>query len=217
MAPARVSVMTARSEGNVLKLSAQHQQKSSPEKFSMLKKRLLTVQGVAYASLFVLIILCTIMTYYQLGKYLAAQATLAYRVDTSQDFLDFPSISFCPGFKKDKVRELAWPTLYLDPQFTHSNDTREDTFPTTAEEMRKVWDEMTFGPDEIIINFDADYQFSNVSNNETWVNGYVPADLLGKEKVGCLSLKQHDTYSGRCYTFNTWCQVRKTKIRQNKS
>ncbi len=171
MAPARVSVMTARSEDKVLKLSAQHQQKSSPGKFAILKKRLLTIPGVNFSGLFVLIIICTIMIYNQLGKYVAAQATLAYRVDTSQDLLDFPAVSFCPGYKKDKVRELVWPTLYLNPHFTDSNKSYEDTFPTTAEEMHQVWDEMTFGPDEIIIDFDAEYQFANMSNNNPFMNG----------------------------------------------
>ncbi len=149
------------------------------------------------------------MSYYQLEKYLAAQTTLAYSMDTTQDLLYFPAVSFCPGFKKDKVRELVWPILHS----IDSNKSYEDTFPDTAEGMRQLWDEMTYSVDEIIVDFDADYQFVNTSNNDSFVNGYVPADLLGKGKVGCLSLEQHDTFSGRCYTVNTWCQVR-TKIRQ---
>ncbi len=43
---------------------------------------------------------------------------------------DFPSISICPGFKRDRVLELGWPYRYLNKDYNVS-DNFEETFPKT--------------------------------------------------------------------------------------
>ncbi len=154
-------------------------------------------------SLVILFILCTIMSSFQLRKYIGGQTTLAHSVENWHEKLDFPAISICPGFRRDKVTELVWPSRFNHKEMWYTTETFEDTFPTTREGMDALWDELTFGPDEVLLNFVAAYQpgFNIVNPNK-----YTVDDLLGK-KEDCLSLEQHDTLTGKCYTLTTWCQV----------
>ncbi len=162
------------------------------------------VSFVVYGSLSILLAACMVMTYFQLKKYFEGQATVAFSVETWHDRLDFPAVSFCPGFKREKVVELVWPVRFLNSDYYEVNETYEDTFPTTREGMEALWREITYGPDEIVLAIGAQYQglsFSVVSSVR-----YRPEEILGK-RIECLSFDQHHTISGRCYTVTTWCKV----------
>ncbi len=159
---------------------------------------------VIYGSLSVLLTACVVTSYFQMRKYFEGQATVAFSVETWHDELDLPAVSFCPGFKRERVVELVWPVRFLNTDRYKVNETYEDTFPTTREGMEALWDEITYGPDEIILTVGAQYQ--GLTFDETGSVTYRPEDLLGR-RIGCLSLDRHDTISGRCYTVTTWCKV----------
>ncbi len=154
------------------------------------------------SSLSALLILCTVMIYAQMNKYLASQSTVAYNIDTSHDILNFPAVSICPGFKVDRVKKLMWPIRVWEPPVFTKN--YSDTYPSTRAGMEELWNEITYSPSEILTWISLDYHED--PENATWIY-HTPDDLLNK-KIGCVTLDQHDTLTGKCYTITTWCKVK---------
>ncbi len=156
-------------------------------------------------SLVGLLVSCCVMTSFQLRKYLSGQTTVAHRVEDWHRELPLPAVSFCPGFREEKVRELVWPSRFLHEELFNTSDTFDDTFPAGRAEADALWDELTFKPEEVIVKIGA--RFQGVEYQSTIKDFYSAQELLDK-KVGCLMLEQHDTLSGKCYTVTTWCDVK---------
>ncbi len=100
---------------------------------------------------------------------------------------NFPAISFCPGFKRDRVIELVWPYKWLNRHYNTTGNF-SDTFPTTRkvymaedylaqkmkvnhknifrEEMKKVWKYLTYTPEEVFFTFMATFQPGNSRNSK---------------------------------------------------
>lgn len=162
-----------------------------------------SVEFITKTGLVGLTLMCLIMIYFQMQKYINAQTTIASQIDSSNDKLGLPSISLCPGFKKDLVSKLIWPIRMYDYTLYGINDTFEDTFPTTREGADALWDEYTYKPDEIFMSIGATFENIKYGTNAV-ADG--PLDLLNK-KDGCVSLSRHDGLLGKCYTINTLCKV----------
>ncbi len=162
-----------------------------------------------YLSLTFLLGVCSVMTYMQTSKYFAAQSTVAHHVDDTQAALDFPSVSVCPGFKTKIAKKLVWPIHMWEHVPGEEEEDYSDTFPTNKEEMERLWEEITFSPSEILIGIGSDFNENHTVTERIYYN---PDKLLAEGRIGCLSMEQVDTITGRCYTITTWC---KAAARQN--
>ncbi len=161
--------------------------------------QLFTMLGLAALTL-----MCCIMIYYQMSKYIEALTTVAIKADASNDKLGLPSITLCPGYKRDLVSELVWPIRMYDYTLYDTNDTFADTFPTTREGADALWNEYTYKAEEIFLSIGATFQNIKYGDGDAMPNK--PLELLNRED-GCVSLVQHDGLLGKCYTINTLCEV----------
>ncbi len=77
-----------------------------------------------------LVLAVVVQTGFQIKKYASNQNTIA-RTSEHHDELYFPAMSFCLGFRRERVLKLPW--------FLLTGDVNDDTFPATKEEADELW------------------------------------------------------------------------------
>ncbi len=144
-------------------------------------------------TLFVLILIVLGQAAQQVKKYLNRQVTISRSTENFAE-LHLPDISICPGFKKQKALEHEWMKSILQWRLLGN-----ESFPKTREDAEVLWKDLTYAADEIF--------------KEVFLNRGTPIDvervsakqLLQGAGDDCLSLLEHDTLSGKCYTVHFNC------------
>lgn len=118
----------------------------------------------------------------QVSKFLNGDKTITKTLVDDPDGIQFPMISFCPGFKLDVVSKYKWPVIgwnVIPENYTMSD--LNEMYPKTLEEAEKFWSESTFAYDEIVNQFGS-WQLKGFS----YLHDYI----------------QRDTSYGRCYSLH---------------
>ncbi len=133
--------------------------------------------------------------YWQMKKYLEGKTTVS-KTSYVADHLDMPAMSFCPGFKREALKKYPW--LYWE-HVLYKPFPGNLSFPQDRAEAQALWDSVTYGLDEILVS-------GSVLGNsyQVW---YDANDIVKNNATRCLNIHEHDTLSGRCFTFHSTCRM----------
>ncbi len=148
---------------------------------------------VLLVSILLLVVLAQIVD--QVRKYLDGQTTVS---KTSHRFskLPFPSVSFCPGFRRGEVEKYPWMSW---ENFGYSSGVPESsTFPQDEEEVLVLWENITFGLSEVLVSADIFMKTPPAVTRFT-------ADDISQGTAACLEIREFGTLSGKCYTLAASC------------
>ncbi len=142
-----------------------------------------------------LMVACTVQIVLQVRKYARGQKTITRSSQTLTE-LDLPGISFCLGFKKEKVLKLPW--MLVGEGNTGVGE--DDTFPSTAEAAEALWDDITFDLEDIRVTLYLiiDSEATLLAENLNKLIGVTGEDDDGNRTL--LEVQEHNTLSGKCYT-----------------
>ncbi len=138
----------------------------------------------------------------QVDKYFRDLTTYTERKERSAH-LPFPPVSLCPGFKIEHPGSTVWTRQVLLESLTQKETAAVDhiwdmaEFPATAESLRSLWEETTFGHEEVI---NSVYLYGQLEGDDA---SYHPRK--GANNSECIDIKEHSTLSGRCYTVDFPC------------
>ncbi len=152
-----------------------------------MKKRSCSVgQIIINLSVLVLVIASLVQIVLQAKKYASNQKTLATSSKHVPE-LEFPALSFCLGFKREKTLLFPWMIFGM----MSDNDT---TFPSTEESVNAVWDDVTLDLQDIQVEAQLNINFAGDLSMDSLI------DLLGKKYDPVWDVKEHNTLNGKCYT-----------------
>ena len=148
--------------------------------------------------LFALIVTVLVQAAQQVRKYLGRQVTLSRSSETFSE-LHLPDVSICPGFKRQKVLQQHQWMRWISRWGLNDNT----SFPRTKEEAEALWDDVTYDVDEIILEVGLH------KGGTDGVEIFTAKDLLQRNTSHCISVLEHDTLSGRCYSVRSHCSFNK--------
>ncbi len=172
---------------------------------------------VLYTCTCVLVGVVAVLGIVQIIKYTEGHTTYSEK-EERHDFLRFPHMSFCPGYKSLPESFLWAPQMMLSlldltgqNRQQHSGPVRSaatnsTSAPFSEERLEELWLATTFDLEEVVVAV----VISEMDLLEMQV--YRPGDDDDDPAPpGCLEVTEHDTVLGRCYTLGFPCSAeRKT-------
>ncbi len=174
---------------------------------------MLRTKSIFYVCLTGLILVVVVLCVNQFVKYMEGHTTYVEKREQHGGVIRYPHFSFCPGFKVEEEGSSLWAPrtvtsvsgLYSvqddDSAAKNKNSAAKNkTVYYSEETILAIWEASTFSLEEVMTT--ALIQKSDFSLNQA----YVPSK--GGEQPDCLSVTQHDTMLGRCYTLSVPCSAR---------
>ncbi len=138
----------------------------------------------------------------QAVKYSRDLTTITERAE-KEPFLDYPVVSFCPGFKTQNRLSSVW--MQRQSSVIDLGSERPDAregFPGDAAALRSVWEETTFALEEILTSVTL------ASGGNTRHSFHPGAGGNGDgNRRQCVDVTEHATLSGRCYSLTLPCST----------
>ena len=131
----------------------------------------------------------------QAKKYVDSQTTVS-KTSYQPGKLLFPSMTFCPGFRRDELKKYPW-LSWEHAIYTPFQGNM--TFPQNRSEAQDIWDSINFDLDDILI---AGSWWSGTS----LVVWHSSLDI-SQNTSRCLRVKKYRTLSGNCFTITSPCPV----------
>ncbi len=144
-----------------------------------------------------------------LQKHLSHQVTIAKSVEHRPNLV-LPAVSICPGLKRDLLLQLGWPTIYAIPN--PDWEEYDKTFPKSKDEAVEIFNNLTFDVNDILLKVHRKKDIGMQVDNDTetvFDLAYFKYDvqaLMSADNKECLSIEQHHTVTGKCFTLTSTCQ-----------
>ncbi len=141
----------------------------------------------------VFLILLGVQVRDQVSKFLRGATTTSRRTQRRDDGLQFPRVSFCPGFRGRTAYDLRWPlSEWVNYTFDHRLLHDEDaiaSYPNSEAEANELVHDWSFDIDDTILNVTL-----MVSENMTTL------EMAREENVDLGQVVAVNTLRGRCFS-----------------